>query len=220
MTKISISNSPVIAHICFVVFLSLSLLPGKVHAKDLGLIGRVYPIKERDALEELEARAAKVNWKKHLDKIKPEKYRPGNLVGLPRATKTTRRLVDMTYTLDMDVPDGKGGIIYPKGYSFNPLDYLPFRKVLVIINPDDPDQLLWFKSSEYATRIDVMPLITQGSAVGIGKSISRPVFYADSRIIDKFDVRSVPAVVRQSGRMMEVAEYYVNKTNHKTTGSR
>lgn len=219
MNKISTGGRHSMTCTYFVAFW-LILSAGLVHAKDLGRVGKVYPVKERDALEELEARAAKVNWKKHLDKIKPEKYRPGNLVGLPRATKTTRRLVDMTYTLDMDVPDGKGGIVYPKGYSFNPLDYLPFRKILVIINPDDPDQLHWFKSSEYATRIDVMPLITQGSAVGIGKAISRPVFYADSRIIDKFDVRSVPAVVRQSGRMMEVTEYYVNKTNHKTVSFR
>jgi len=26
----------------------------------------------------------------------------------------------MTYTTEIDVPDGKGGVLYPKGYTFNP----------------------------------------------------------------------------------------------------
>lgn len=175
-------------------------------AKDLGSVGRVYPIKERDALKELEARAAGVNWNKELTKIKPDRYRPENGVSLPRANKNKSFLVDMTYTVEMDIPDGKGGILYPKGYSFNPLDFVPFRKRLVVLNGSDKEQLAWFRQSSFAGRPDVMLLITDGSYLKLGEALSRPVFYADTRIIEKFRLKSVPSVVQQEGRMMKVEE--------------
>ena len=40
----------------------------------------------------------------------------------------------MTYTTEIDVPDGKGGILYPKGYTFNPLEYLTYSKTIIVIN--------------------------------------------------------------------------------------
>lgn len=188
---------------------------GKAYASDLGVIGKTYRIAERDAVEELQSRAARVDWKKHLAKIKPENYRPENSTSLPRAANSARRLIDMTYVLDMDIPDGKGGILYPRGYTFNPLDYLPFRKTIVVVNGNDKEQLAWFQSSEYAGRIDVMLLLTEGAYVSLAKTLHRPVFYADSRLVGKFDLRVVPSVIRQSGRMMEVIEVYVEKNNKK-----
>jgi len=185
------------------------LTPGSAVCKDLGVVGKTYRISERSALEEIKERAARVDWKRHLAKIKPEKYRPADRVVLPRATKASRRLVDMTYTLDVDIPDGKGGILYPKGYAFNPLDYVKYPRTLVLINPEDKAQLKWFASSEYAKRFDVMLLITDGSYVDVANSMKRVAYYADSRLIKKFAVKALPSVIRQSGRTMEVREYVV-----------
>ena len=189
--------------------MAVLLLSSSVCAKDLGVVGQVYPIIEKSAIEEMEERAAKVDWKKLLSKVKPENYRPANKASLPRAIKPGTRLVDMAYTLEMDIPDGKGGILYPKGYTFNPLDYIAYPKTLVVINAEDSAQLKWFKSSEFAKRIDVTLLITDGPFVDVIKSMNRPAFYADSRMVAKFDIRALPSVVRQSGRFMEVREYVV-----------
>lgn len=173
------------------------------------MVGQVYPITEKSAIEEMKERAARVDWKKLLSKVKPENYRPANKASLPRAAKPITRLVDMTYSLEMDIPDGKGGILYPKGYTFNPLDYVAYPKTLVVINAEDSAQLKWFKSSEFAKRIDVTLLITDGPFADVIKSTNRPVFYADSRMAAKFDIQALPTVVRQSGRFMEVREYVV-----------
>lgn len=175
-------------------------------ASDLGVVGKVYDIREGDALSELQGRAAKINWKKELGKIKPERYRPEYSVTLPRVNKSRKFSVDMTYTLDIDIPDGRGGVLYPKGYTFNPLDYVPFRKSLVIINAADKEQLTWFKQSPYANKPDVMLLITEGSAVKQSESLGRPVYFADSRIVDRFNLQAVPSVVRQDGKLMLVEE--------------
>lgn len=197
----------------FVSTLAVLLLAVTSHAGtvDLGVVGKTYPIKERDALEEVESRARQVDWKKALAKIKPENYRPKDLERLPRAVKPDSFIVDMTYTLDMDIPDGRGGILYPKGYTFNPLDYVPFLKTLVVINPKDRDQAAWFRSSPYAGRVDVMLLITDGSYVEMSKKLNRPVFYATSRIVERFNLRAVPSIVYQDGRFMKVDEVSVPK---------
>ncbi len=140
--------------------------------------------------------------------VKPENYRPDGLVRLPRTGKRITRLVDMSYVLPFDIPDGKGGILYPKGYTYNPLDYVQYTKTIVVINGDDRGQVAWFKASGYAERYDVALMLSQGSYVTVGKELKRPVFYADERVVKRFKLQAVPSVVKQSGRLMEVAEIY------------
>lgn len=189
------------------VFVLIAVQP--VSARDLGTVGRVYPVVERSAVDEMKERAARVDWGKRLATIKPENYRPERRVYLPRAARHTARLVDMSYTLEMDIPDGKGGILYPRGYTFNPLDYVSYPRTLVVLNAEDKAQVKWFSSSTYAHRYDVVLLITDGPFVDVAKKMQRPVYYADSRITDKFKIKALPSVVRQSGRAMEVTEYVV-----------
>jgi conjugal transfer pilus assembly protein TraW len=43
----------------------------------------------------------------------------------------------------------------------------------------------------------------------VSKRISRPLFYADRKIIDRLKLKAVPSVIRQKGRLMEVLEIYV-----------
>lgn len=197
--------------------LLMVILAGYGHAEitNIGVVGKTYSITERDALEEVEARAKKVNWKKEMAKIKPEKYRPKGLQSLPRVQKAESFIIDMTYTLDRDIPDGKGGVLYPRGYTFNPLDYMPFNRIMVVINPEDKEQVAWFKKSPYAGRIDTKLLISEGSYVDAAKAVGRPVFYAVSKIVDRFNLRAVPSIVYQEGKLIRVDEIYVPKGKRK-----
>jgi len=68
---------------------------------------------------------------------------------LPSALEDSIRTVDMTYTTEFDVPDGRGNILYPKGYVFNPLEYVYLPNMLVFINGGKKDQVEWFNSSAY-----------------------------------------------------------------------
>ena len=105
--------------------IGLVVCVSSVQAKELGNFGMTYRIAERDALTEIEERAKQVDWHKVLDKRKIENYQgPPDRVRLPRAKRNRSFQVDMTYTTEIDVPDGKGGILYPTGYTFNPLDYI------------------------------------------------------------------------------------------------
>jgi len=177
-----------------------------VNANVLGTVGRTYPIAEKDAVTELQERASQIDWKHMYSKVRPENYRPEGLKDIPRARKSRSFLVDMTYTLDADIPDGKGGILYPAGYTFNPLDYVSFDKTLVVIDGTDSEQVSWFASSKYRGKTDVMLLITNGSAMGLQKRLKQPVFYATQPILQRFALVAVPSVIHSKDRLMEVVE--------------
>jgi len=191
------------------VLLLLSVQVGQTRV--LGTFGKTYRIVERDALEEIMERAGQVDWQSKLDKLKPENYRPGWLARLPRAGEDRTFLVDMTYTLGFDIPDGKGGILYPKGYRFNPLDYLPFNQTLVVVDGDDPLQLDWLQASELLSGPDTVLLLCGGSYVDLSKSLGRPVYYLNRQIVDRFHLRSVPSVIRRRDKLMEVREINVER---------
>jgi conjugal transfer pilus assembly protein TraW len=178
-----------------------------VQAKVLGTFGMTYRISERDALTEIEERSRQVDWNKVLDKRKVENYQgPPDRMNLPRAKRNRIFPVDMTYTTEIDVPDGKGGILYPKGYTFNPLDYVTYPKTLVVINGNDPAQVKWLAASEYDKRLDVTLLLTEGNFGTVAQRVSRPVFYADRKIVERLKLKAVPSVIKQNGRLMEVTE--------------
>ena len=172
------------------------------------------PIAERDAIKELKDRAARVDWNQVFNPEKVGKtiknYKTDTL-DLPIVLENKKRFVDISYSLEIEVPDGKGGILYPRGYTFNPLAYVNFTKTLVVINGDDPNQVIWFLTSGYAKAFDTLLLITNGSYYDLSQKFNRPVFYATSRIIQRLQLQAVPSVARQAGKYMEIDEIALSK---------
>ncbi|MFH1674848.1 MAG: hypothetical protein ABIF87_15710 [Pseudomonadota bacterium] len=201
---------------------ALFLLSGNASAavNDLGMFGMTYPVAEKDAIEEIKEKADKTDWSKHFNKEKIEEtvkgYRPDNIARLPRAAEDRTFQVDMSYTLDFDIPDGKGGILYPKGYTFNPLDYVQWPNVMVVIDGSDEDQVRWFTSSQYLTDYRTTLLISDGGFWDLSHSLKRPVFYATRQIAERFQLKAVPSVIRQSGRYMEIKEIEINSKDKKS----
>ena len=200
--------------------LLLIALKGAAYAKDLGVVGATYPVSEKDALQEIEERASQIDWGKYFNKDKMKKvvtnFKPEDMTALKTAERNTTFTVDMTYTLAHDIPDGKGGILYPEGYMFNPLDYVVFPNTLVFLNGADRRQVEWFKTSAYYKDHKVMLLITEGTFQELSEKLRRPVFYAKREIVERFKLRAVPSVVVQKGREMEVKEIAI-KGNEKSS---
>jgi len=180
----------------------------------LGKFGAAYPVIEPNALKEIEDRAAQADWsvlnERHYEKAVKD-YRP-DVENLPKAKDNRIRQVDMTYVVPADIPDGKGGILFPKGYKYNPLDYVNFTQTLVVINGDDPDQVKWFEQSGYAETFGVMLLLSEGAYSGLAKKLGQPVFYASTDIIRRFQLQAVPSIIRQNGKYMEVREVVIAKS--------
>ena len=202
-----------IATIFLIIF-----MPMCVSAKDLGRIGNTYPIAEKDALEEIKERAKNVDIKQYVNKNKLEtkikNFLPSDAPQLKTANIDSSFTVDLTYTLDFDIPDGRGNILYPKGYKFNPLDYINYNKTIVVINGADNRQVEWFEKSVHGKDINTLLLITNGSYYSLSQRLKRQVFYANPKIVEIFELKYVPSVIYQKGNVMEVKEIAVNVKNN------
>ena len=193
------------------------LMTSTAVARDLGTFGTVYDIVEKDALKELEEKAKSVDFSKAVDRnalvkkarnFTPEDVKEMRMIGAARKDRTF--LVDMTYTLERDIKDDKGNIVYPAGYTFNPLNFVSYPRTLVILNGKRPEHIRWFEESPYAKDIQVALLLTDGSYNELSRSLKRPVFYASTKLIEVFKIQAVPSVVRQSGAYMEVTEVRIH----------
>lgn len=188
---------------------------GSSTAKDLGVFGAVYDIAEKDALKEIEEKARNVDINRIINRgdlaRKVKNYTPGDLkdAKLPPARQERTFLVDMTYTLDRDIADEKGNVIYPKGYTFNPLDYVTYPAVIVILDGKSRMQIAWFKGSEYSKDLKTKVLITDGSYEELSNMLKRPVFYVSQVMVGVFQIKAVPSIVKQKGTVMEVREISV-----------
>ena len=180
----------------------------------VGRAGAVYPIAEKDALSELMQKVRQVDWKRQFSGLgqSVQAFQPSDLARLPRARHDRTFMVDPTYTLPFDIPDGKGGILYPKGYTFNPLDYVSLPDVLVFIDGADKRQLEWFQNSPYAKAPNVMLLLTGGSYPEVEKKLQRPVFYAPEKVTKRFRIKAVPSVLYQRGKLLEVKEFEIKNS--------
>lgn len=102
----------------------------------------IYPIAEPDAYDEFLKSEDKVvkaferarkKIKHQIENMEGEKTTP--------AEKSYSYYIDPTYTLEFDIPiyDRNGnvvGILYPKGYRFNPLEYLKSPpEPMIVFNP-------------------------------------------------------------------------------------
>lgn len=94
----------------------------------------MYPILEKDMMIEMQEKAKNVDMEKYKSKIKEDLLSMRGVV-LPPATKDTAYYVDMSYTLDIDITDEHGKVIYPEGYTFNPVHYMAVSMpALVVFN--------------------------------------------------------------------------------------
>jgi len=180
-------------------------------AKVIGEFGATYPIVEPDALEEIRKKADSVDWRKVFRSRMRENlkhFRPPDIATLPKAKRDREFTTDPTYTLDYDVPAAEG-VVYPAGFSYNPLDYVSLPNVLVVLNAADEEQVEWFLNSEYAKEMRTMVLITGGHIQNLAARLKKPVYYLTDRLSKRLGLRAVPSVVEQNGRLFKVREINV-----------
>lgn len=197
------------------VLMALIIVDPLYAAVQLGTFGRTYPIKEKDAIKELQEKASKIDlekeYKKRINQDTIENFKPRNLVSLPRASQDRTFSFDPTWTLDHDIPrvDEQGnvvGILYPRGYRFNPLDYMKFNSTYIVFDGSDRNQVEWFKKSSYATDLRAKILLSGGNYYEISKELKKPAFYLTDDIVKRMGFRKVPSIAYQKDRYIEIQE--------------
>ena len=200
--------------ITFITIILAIGMHGEALAKDLGKYGATYPIIEEDAISQLKKAIAKYDWEKFKikQKEKIKNFKPKDLVDLPVAKEDKVFKVDMTGAIKEDIIGRDGEVIYPKGYKYNPMEYVFMRRIIVFINGKDEKQIEWYKKSPYPADMRTMLLITDGSYLDVRKKLNTmTVYYANKEIIERMGIKAVPSVAVQKGTELEVQEYALKK---------
>ena len=174
-------------------------------------IGRVWPIAEPDALAEIEARASQLpaDMRAHYGPRSP--WSAMKAAVLTPATFNQVRSVVPFYTLDTEIRLPGGELLYPKGYSFNPLSYVTLPQRLVVVHPRD---LGWALK---AARLSDFILLAAGSArdddaITLSERTGRPIFILEPRIKDRLGLTVAPVIIAQVGTKLELTEVRLDRT--------
>ena len=201
----------IITFITIIVAISMS---AEIWAKDLGKYGATYPVIEEDAIAQLKKAISGYDWVKFKNKQKEKiiNFKPKDLMDLPVAKENKVFNVDMTGTIKEDIIGRDGEVIYPKGYKYNPMEYVFMRRIIVFINGRDEKQIEWYKQSPYPVDMRTMLLITDGSYLDVRKKLKTlTVYYANREIIERMGIKALPSVAVQKGTQLEVREYALKK---------
>ncbi len=184
-------------------------------ARDLGVVGPVYPIAEQDMLQTIEQRLIALEESGELTRIEEDakaRYqayveRPEG-VRLPRATLNRTYYVDPSLIVPYDIKDHEGRIIHPAGTPINPLDYMTLSKQLLFFDGDDPVQVEWTRSMVDGDPLHIKPILTNGPVLALMKEWQvRLYFDQRGQLAEQFGIQAVPVTLRQDGKMLKVVEH-------------
>ena len=171
-------------------------------------IGQTWPIAEPDALAEIEAQAARQPANMAASFGPRSGWSAMQSAPLATVIQDRTRYVVPFYTLDQEIrlPDGR--LLYPKGFTFNPLTYVSLPQRLVIVTPRD---LPW--ALDHAALTDFILLASgiagDADAITLGERHGRALFILEDRVKERLGITHAPVIVRQMGQRLELQEVRV-----------
>jgi len=188
--------------------------------------GETYPIVEPNPIIEINK---KINgdpsalnkkiaiWQEE-SKNKLENLTPNTGIKLKPAIIDNVWELNTSYKTEFDIPDGKGGILFPKGYIVDPKDYIKLTKDIVVINGNNKNEIEWLIKKELINNRNFKILITDGKIVKIMRKINAPIYFYTKEIHNRWKLRHTPSIIKQEkNRSLYVYEFNINleKAPHK-----
>lgn len=183
-------------------------------AVDLGTLGPTYGIAEPHLLADIEKRLREKERSGELQRLMDEARargidavrQPAPVEGL-RATETARSFyVDPSFTLDRNVTDAGGRLLFAAGMRKNPLEVVSLSTRLLFFDARDQRQVAQARGL-LAGGARIKPILTGGSYLDLMKSWRRPVYYDQQGVLTRrLGIRQVPALVSQEGLRLRIDE--------------
>lgn len=169
-------------------------------------IGRTWPIAEPDALSEIEAKSATLppDMSKAFGPRRDWSALKAASLGAASADRT--RTVIPFYTLEFDITLPNGKLLYPKGFSFNPLTYVKLPQRLVIVHARD---LRWALGVARPGDFILLAALggDTGDAIALSEKANRAIFILEDRVKARLGVTVAPVIVSQVGTALSLSEY-------------
>ncbi len=176
--------------------------------REYGSFGRLYPIREENALEVF-ARKQKEIEQRLLEKI-PEirgrmlvltKY-DGNF---EHAKEDRVYYIDPSIVLAEDILDHEGRVIAARGTVYNPSDRVRLGRY-VVIDGNCPKQV------EFALRGNFRKiLLISGNLEKLVKTYRVPFYFVNDQIMERFKIRRVPLIIEGDGEYVKLTEKAVGE---------
>lgn len=185
------------------------------HALDVGAVGPTYGIAEPHLLVDIERRLREKERSGELARLIDESKRrgiesvrsPAPVSNLTTATRARTFFVDPTFTLDRNVVDAQGRLLYAAGTRKNPLEVVSLSKRLLFFDARDPRQVTQARQLVSRDGPRVKPILTGGSYLDLMKAWRIPVHYDQQGLLTRrLGIRHVPAIVSQQGLMLRIDE--------------
>jgi conjugal transfer pilus assembly protein TraW len=182
---------------------------------DLGTSGPVYPIQEPHLLEFIRNRLQEKERSGELKKLEEQASargidavtHPTPVAGIKPTESARSFYYDPTFTLDRNVLDDKGNLLFSAGTRKNPLEIISLSKHLLFFDGRDKRQVMRAREliTFYSGR--VKPILVGGSYLDVMKSWRTPVYYDQQGVLTRrFGIKQVPAIVSQEGLRLRIDE--------------
>ena len=102
------------------------------------------------------------------------------------------------------MPDGR--VLYPKGFTFNPLTYVSLPQRLVIVHASELD---WALKTAAPTDWILLAAGTgsRPDPIALGEKVGRPLFILEERVKDRLGLTVAPVIVAQVGQHLVLTEF-------------
>jgi conjugal transfer pilus assembly protein TraW len=184
-------------------------------AKDYGIHGKTYDIREKDFLQEIQEKLqeAQKNGKlaKFQDDVKKQMVgavnSPKAVDGITKATVAREWFFDPSISRPEDLRDQKGQIFYHANTKVNPLDYVSLSKILIFIDGADEAQVHWALAQNKIRKSRAKIILVKGKIIDLMRAKKVRLYFDQNGILTKkFGITAVPATVEQEGKMLKIRE--------------
>lgn len=204
---------PKLAAAALAAWLAATCLP--VHARMLAPIGPTWPIAEPDMLAWIDERLRAKERSGELARLQRQARDravatvtdPPPVAGIEPTREPRTHYVDPSFTLDRDVVDDRGRVLYAAGTRANPLAVVSLSNHLLFFDARDLRQVR--RAGELIERYEgrIKPILVAGSYLGLMRQWNRRVYYdQQGELVARLGITRVPAIVSQEGLRLRVDE--------------
>jgi len=132
---------------------------------------------------------------------------PPPVEGLRATTVPRSYRWDPAFTLDRNIVDAQGRLLFAAGSRHNPLDVVSMRRQLLFFDARDPRQLKRAQALLATRPGSIKPVLTGGSYLDLMRQWQLPVYHDQHGLLTRrFGIQQVPALVSQDGRQLRIDE--------------
>lgn len=196
-------------------------LPGfkwlsKQEPGDYGQKGPIYGILEPDMIEEIQRRAANIDWDQQKATAIENFWKNQEEFNLRPAEKNKERSIDMTIVSTHDIFHPDGRLIIKKGDRINPQAMMPMRHAYIVFDATSQKQVAIAKKTGDEILKNGKPVIYLFSKIdkqrgwdhynATDKFINGPLYKLNKTIVERFKLSVLPALIEGSGDHVVVKE--------------